>query len=85
MNVDEYQRWKNDPLTVKFHQYLTDYRQDLMERWAAGSLREPDSTMAIARCQMAEELVALSDEFISEFYRQTKGSEHVGEDQDASR
>lgn len=81
MNAEQYDKWKNDPLTVLFHKYLTDYRQDLMERWANGALQEPESTMAMARCQMAHDIVTLDDDSISQFYRQTKGSEHVPEDQ----
>lgn len=81
MNREQYEQWRNDPLTVLFHQYLRDYRQSLMERWAAGALKEPESTMAMAMCQMALDIVTLDDDSISQFYRQTKGSEHVPEDQ----
>jgi hypothetical protein len=86
MNVDEYQRWKDDPLTVKFHQYLRDYRTSLMERWAVGSVRDEENLMAVARCQMAEEIVTFDDDTISKFYRQTtKGSDDVREDQATGR
>lgn len=86
MNADEYQRWKDDPLTVKFHQYLRDYRASLMERWAAGGLKDEENLMAVARCQMAEEIVTFDDDTISQFYRQTtKGSDDVREDQATGR
>ena len=84
MTVDEYQRWKDDPLTVKFHQYLRDYRQDLMERWATGAIRAPEDLMAMARCQCCLDIVELDDDSISEFYRKTtKGSDDVPGNQEA--
>lgn len=84
MNVEEYQQWASDPLTVKFHQYLRDYRVSLMERWAAGEFRDEENLMAVAKCQMAQEIVTLDDDTISQFYRQTtKGSDDVSEDQGA--
>ena len=84
MTADEYQRWKDDPLTVKFHQYLTDYRQDLMERWARGAIQSPDDLMAVARCQCCLEIVELDDDSISEFYRKTtKGSDDDNEGKEA--
>jgi hypothetical protein len=83
MTSDQYQSWKDHPLTQLFHQYLTDYRHDLMERWAQGSIRAPEDLMAVARCQMAQELTSLDDNTISDFYRQqTKGSDDVREDKD---
>lgn len=85
MNADEYQRWKDDPLTVKFHQYLRDYRQSLMDRWAEGALKEPESTMAMARCQCCHDIVSLDDDSIGEFYRQLPKENHVREDQDTGR
>lgn len=87
MTVDEYQRWKDDPLTVKFHQFLRDYRLSLMERWAVGALKD-EELLAMGRCQLAQDLVELSDDFVSEFYRQTKeakGSDDVREDQATGR
>lgn len=84
MSVDEFQRWKDDPLTIKFRQYLTDYRLDLMERWAQGALRAPEDMMAMARCQCCDDIVKLGDDTISEFYRQsTKGSDDVPGNQEA--
>jgi hypothetical protein len=55
---------------VKFHQFLRDYRLSLMEQWAAGALRDKEEMLAMGRCHLALDLVELSDEFISEFYRQ---------------
>lgn len=81
MTVDEYQRWKDDPLTVLFHQFLRDYRLDLMEKWATGALQDKEELLAMGRCQLADDLAGLGDDYISDFYRQRKGSEHVGEDQ----
>jgi hypothetical protein len=42
-----------------------------MEKWAQGSLppESPDNLMAVARCQMADELVTLDDDAIGQFYR----------------
>lgn len=86
MSVDEYQRWKDDPLTVQFHQFLRDYRASLMERWAIGALPdEKESMLAMGRCQLSSDLVDLDDDFISSFYRQPtkeeKGSDDVREDE----
>lgn len=71
MSKEDYQQWKDHPLTQRFHQYLKDYRQALMEKWAQGAL-SPDSQealMAVARCQMADEIATLEDDSIAEFYR----------------
>ena len=74
MSKEEYQELKGNPLFKKFQQYLTDYRSDLMERWAQGAYPPANlnSTLAIARCQMADELATLDDDSISEFYRNNK-------------
>ena len=71
MSKEEYQQWKDHPLTKQFHQYLRDYRQTLMAKWAAGGYHpnNPESLMAVARCQMADEIVTLDDDWIAEFYR----------------
>lgn len=69
MNKEEYQLWAEHPQTKQFHQYLKDYREQLMERWANGALVGNDSLMAIARAQMADEIVNLDDDSISLFYR----------------
>lgn len=86
MDSEQYQQWKDHPLTVLFHQFLRDYRLSLMESWAAGALHGEESLLAMGRCQQVLDLTELADNYISEFYRQTtKGSEHVPEDQDAGR
>lgn len=77
MDKDQYQLWVSHPLTEAFHQYLRDYRKQLMERWAQGSLSGDDALMAIARAQMADEIVNLDDDSISEFYRELKGDVNV--------
>ena len=69
MTKEEYQQWAEHPQTKQFHQYLTDYRAQLMARWAQGALTGDDSLMAIARAQMADEIVNLDDDSIDEFYR----------------
>jgi len=71
MTKEEYQQWKDHPLTKQFHQYLRDYRQTLMEKWAQGGYHpsSPDGLMAVARCQMADEIATLDDDSIDEFYR----------------
>lgn len=69
MDKEKYQSWKEHPQTKEFHQYLIDYRAQLMNRWASGALAGDDSLMAIARAQMADEIVNLDDDSISEFYR----------------
>lgn len=77
MNVEQYQQWKDDPLTVLFLQFLRDYRLSLMETWAAGGLQDKEALLALGRCQLADDLAGLDDDYISEFYRQRKGSESV--------
>lgn len=79
MSKEEYQEWKSSLLTRHFHRYLMDYRQMLMDRWARGNLPpdSPDSLMAVARCQMAEELASLDDDAISDFYRNNQIKEGV--------
>jgi hypothetical protein len=78
MSKEEYQQWKDHPLTKQFHQYLRDYRQTLMDKWAQGGYHpsSPEALMAVARCQMAEEIVTLDDDWIANFYRnnQTGGA-----------
>lgn len=73
MNADQYQLWKEHPQTKQFHQYLKDFRATLMEKWAQGALSPNDNLMAIARAQMADEIVNLGDGDISEFYKSIKG------------
>lgn len=73
MNKEDYLLWAEHPQTKQFHQYLKDYRANLMERWAQGALSGDDSLMAIARAQMADEIVNLDGDAISEFYRENKG------------
>jgi hypothetical protein len=75
MNADQYQLWKEHPQTKEFFQYLQDYRKALMEKWAQGGLSGDENLMAIARAQMAEEIVDMDDEGIREFYRTFKGEE----------
>lgn len=72
---DEYQLWKDHPTTVKFHQYLIDYRDQLMNKWASGGFDETNNLMAIARAQQADEIVNLEDDAILEFYNSQKESE----------
>ena len=80
MTKEEYQELKGNPLFKKFHQYLRDYRQELMNRWALGAVSTPqDQTMAVARCQMADEIVTLDDDSISQFYSNNKGESDVRE------
>lgn len=76
MSKEEYQQWAGHPLTKQFHQYLLDYRHRMMEKWAQGGYppESPDSLLAIARCQMAEELATLDDDWIAEFYRNSQAS-----------
>ena len=77
MDKEEYQEWKEHPLTKKFHKYLADYRQALMDKWAQGALspNSPESLMAVARCQMADEIATLEDDSIAEFYRNSQVKE----------
>lgn len=83
MTVDEYQQWMADPLTVRFHQFMRDYRQSLMDQWATGNYaREMHNAQQVGRAMMLHELCELADDAIGEFYRQTtKGSDDVREDQ----
>ena len=76
MTKEDYQEWKAHPLTQQFHQYLKDYRADLMERWARGMFSQMNLE-AVTRCQMADELSTLDDDSISNFY---KGESNVRQD-----
>jgi hypothetical protein len=81
MNAELYAEWKADPRTLLYMQFLRDYRQSLMEKWANGALQDKEALLAMGRCQLADDLAGLDDDFISEFYRQTKkGSDDVPED-----
>ncbi len=73
LDKERYQIWVLDSRTQDFFQYLRDYRQEMMERWAQGGLVGDDSLLAIARAQMADEIVNLDDDSISEFYRKKQG------------
>lgn len=75
MTRDEYEQWKHHPLTEKFHQFLRDYRQQLMERWAMGefSLAETGpyltrNTEMVARVQCLHEIAEMDSEAISKWY-----------------
>lgn len=74
MNEEDYQKWAAHPQTVQFFRYLTDYRTDLMERWAQGLLSGDENIAAIARAQMADEIANLEDDAIQEFYKNRKVS-----------
>lgn len=74
MLKEEYQLWKDHPQTKQFHQYLLDYRKQVMEKWANGALIGDEALMGIARVQMAEEIVNLDDDSISEFYRKQEAA-----------
>jgi len=84
MNAEQYAEWRDDPRTLLYMQFLRDYRQSLMEKWAIGGLQDKEELLAMGRCQLADDLAKLDDDYISEFYRQTtKGSDDVREDQAA--
>lgn len=72
MSKEEYQQWKDHPLTQQFHQFLADYRKKWMEQWASGDLTGLEATQMSERCQMAAELISLPDDWIDEFYRDNK-------------
>lgn len=72
MDKDKFDAWVNHPQTKEFFQYLRDYRQAVMERWANGRLSGDDSLMAMARAQQADEIVNLDADAITEFYQQNK-------------
>jgi hypothetical protein len=81
MNSEEYQQWASDPLTVKFHQFLRDYRQGLMETWATGNyVSDTHNAQQIGRAMMLMALCDLADDAISEFYRQPPKVEKEGDD-----
>ena len=71
----EYSEWIDHPVTKKFHKYLEDYRQNLMERWAEGRLQDELNLLSIARCQMADEIISLNASDIAEFYKSIKQGE----------
>lgn len=86
MDKNQYQEWSSHPLTKLYHRFLLDYRQKLMEDWAAGNYNHPsveksamhNSTM-LGRAVMLQELNDLAEDAISEFY-----SENRKGDSDAS-
>jgi len=88
MDKEQYQDWKNHPLTKKYLQFLQDKRQELMEDWAEGkySLQTTEQSAlktseAMGRAQCLQDLVELEDDYIGNFYRQqTKGNQDVHED-----
>lgn len=75
MNSEDYKEWKNHRLTKLFHQYLADYRMSLMEQWARGGLEGDNNLMALAKLQLAEDLIHMEDGAISNFYNTTKKEE----------
>lgn len=75
MTKDEYEQWKHHPLTEKFHQFLRDYRQQLMERWAMGEFSLPGAdayltrnTEMVARAQCLRDIAEMDAGAISQFY-----------------
>jgi len=83
MNAEQYAEWRDDPRTVLYMRFLRDYRQSLMEKWAVGGLQDKEELLAMGRCQLADDLTKLDDDFIQTFYRQTtKGSDDGREDQE---
>lgn len=69
MNAEQFQQWREHPQTVAFFQFLSDYRQARMELWATGGAGEHQD-QEMAKCQLLRTLVDLSDDAVSEFYRQ---------------
>lgn len=69
MSKEEYQEWAAHPLTQQFHQFLKDYRQYLMERWAKGQTQDQQA-QEMAKCQLADTLLNMDDDAIYEFYRE---------------
>lgn len=72
MDKDKFDMWINNPQTQEFFQYLRDYRQAVMERWASGRLQGDENFLAMARAQQADEIVNLNAEAINEFYQRHK-------------
>ena len=73
MTKEEYEQWLHNPLTKMFHQYLIDYRQVLMERWANGQIPEDGTNgnaYMIGQAQCLHDLVGLEPEEISAFYKE---------------
>lgn len=77
MNADQYQLWKEHPQTKEFLQYLKDYRNVLMERWARGYLVGDDNIASIARARFADETINLDDEGMKQFYETYKGDDRA--------
>lgn len=72
MNKEQYQAWLEYPQTKLFHQFLLDYRQSVMEKWANGVLNDDNALAERATAQFAYLLVNLDDEAIEEFYKNRK-------------
>lgn len=69
MDADKYQLWKEHPQTKEFHQFLMDYRETVMEKWANGALNGELALSERAAAQFAFLLVNLSDDAISTWYK----------------
>ena len=69
MTREEYQQWAEHPQTKQFHQFLLDYRNVVMEKWANGRLNGDAAMAERASAQFAFMLVNIADDAISEFYR----------------
>lgn len=75
MDRAQYEEWRHHPATKEVFRFLADFRQEILERWAAGQFSHPtmEASMlaqasAISKAQCLEEVTSLEFEFIRDFY-----------------
>ncbi len=57
---EEFQEWKQSPVTKAVLAGVAEKRQGIMESWAAGQVRgDFESGVQAGRCQMAEDLLKI--------------------------
>jgi hypothetical protein len=78
----EYGEWRQRAATQKVRQYWRDYRQSLMERWAAGE-KLTDAQQAYA--QILGDLEGLTFQDIEKFYESLEEPRDDGEEPEQSR
>lgn len=64
-NPEEFQRWKDHPMTEAWFQYLEDYRESLKEQWARGVNLPP---AVQPQADLMGQLCLLTSEHIKRFY-----------------
>ncbi len=83
----DYQRWRHNPATKWFLQYLRDYRADLLQaandQWLASNLELSTAEEMKGRINCLEELVTLPFSAIAQFYDDVVARAKSQEEEDA--